>query len=114
MQQVLEVGAHSVRLVAIIFAKPWLLHSVCLKNKSDDSGEQGPDTTASDTQQDYLQPGPKNGEECLTEEEQPVNDIKSVSDEEPPRKRLKIQNDELQDSSQLCQGPQSGLKSASE
>uniref|UniRef100_A0A8C3R529 General transcription factor IIIC subunit 1 n=1 Tax=Cyanoderma ruficeps TaxID=181631 RepID=A0A8C3R529_9PASS len=33
MQQVLEVGGHSVRLVAIVFAKPWLLRSVCLKNK---------------------------------------------------------------------------------
>uniref|UniRef100_A0A8C5JT03 General transcription factor IIIC subunit 1 n=1 Tax=Junco hyemalis TaxID=40217 RepID=A0A8C5JT03_JUNHY len=26
MQQVLEVGGHSVRLVAVVFAKPWLLH----------------------------------------------------------------------------------------
>ncbi|NXA41538.1 TF3C1 factor, partial [Eudromia elegans] len=111
MQQVLEVGAHTVRLVAIIFAKPWLLHSVCLKNKPDDSGQQGTESTLSDMQQDYRQPGPKNEEECSTEEEEPVKDLTSVSDEEPPRKRLKIQNDELQDSSQLCQGPQSSLKS---
>ncbi|KFV58980.1 General transcription factor 3C polypeptide 1, partial [Tyto alba] len=40
MQQVLEVGGHAVRLVAIIFSKPWLLHSVCLKNKPDDSDQQ--------------------------------------------------------------------------
>ncbi|XP_025936370.1 general transcription factor 3C polypeptide 1 isoform X1 [Apteryx rowi] len=114
MQQVLEVGGHTLRLVAIVFAKPWLLHSVCLKNKPDDSGQQGTDTTLSDVQQDCLQSGPKKGEECSTEEEQPAKDLKSVSDEEPPRKRCKTQNDELQDGSELCQGPQSGLKSASE
>ncbi|KYO44577.1 general transcription factor 3C polypeptide 1 isoform A [Alligator mississippiensis] len=33
MEQVLEVGGNSVRLVTVIFAKPWLLHSVCLKTK---------------------------------------------------------------------------------
>uniref|UniRef100_A0A8C3IT32 Ral transcription factor IIIC subunit 1 n=1 Tax=Chrysemys picta bellii TaxID=8478 RepID=A0A8C3IT32_CHRPI len=33
MEQVLEVGGSTVRLVAMTFAKPWLLYSVCLKNK---------------------------------------------------------------------------------
>uniref|UniRef100_A0A8C3RRM9 General transcription factor IIIC subunit 1 n=1 Tax=Chelydra serpentina TaxID=8475 RepID=A0A8C3RRM9_CHESE len=33
MEQVLEVGGNTVRLVAMTFAKPWLLYSVCLKNK---------------------------------------------------------------------------------
>ncbi|KFQ93192.1 General transcription factor 3C polypeptide 1, partial [Nipponia nippon] len=69
LQQVLEVGGHTVRLVAIVFAKPWLLHSVCLKNKPDDSDQQEP----------------KKGEECSREEEQLGQDTQSVSDEEPPR-----------------------------
>ncbi|KFW07231.1 General transcription factor 3C polypeptide 1, partial [Fulmarus glacialis] len=74
MQQVLEVGGHTVRLVAIVYAKPWLLHSVCLKNKPDDSDQQEP----------------KKGEECSKEEEQLGKDTQSVSDEEPPRKRCVI------------------------
>ncbi|KFP80729.1 General transcription factor 3C polypeptide 1, partial [Acanthisitta chloris] len=78
MQQVLEVGGHSVRLVAAVFAKPWLLHSVCLKNKADDEARKG--------------------EECLGEEEQLGKDTPSVSDEEPPRKRCRtdvLQEDSL-------------------
>ncbi|KAM6196708.1 general transcription factor 3C polypeptide 1 isoform 1-T1 [Sarcoramphus papa] len=114
MQQVLEVGAHAVRLVAIVFAKPWLLHSVCVKNKPDDSDQQGADTTLPDVQQDCLPSEPKKGEECLREEEQLGKDTQSLSDEEPPRKRCKTQNAVLQDGSQLCQGSQSGLKSANE
>ncbi|XP_030315833.1 general transcription factor 3C polypeptide 1 isoform X2 [Calypte anna] len=107
MQQVLEVGGHTVRLVAIIFAKPWLLHSVCLKNKPDDSDQQGADSTLPDVHQDCLPPDAK-GEEALREEEQLGKDPQSVSDEEPPRKRCKTQNDVLQEDSQLCQGSQDG------
>uniref|UniRef100_A0A8B9MTZ8 General transcription factor 3C polypeptide 1 n=1 Tax=Accipiter nisus TaxID=211598 RepID=A0A8B9MTZ8_9AVES len=70
MQQVLEVGGYAVRLVAIVFSKPWLLHSVCLKNKPDDSDQQGADTTLPDVQQDCLPSEPKKGEECSREEEQ--------------------------------------------
>ncbi|KFP52321.1 General transcription factor 3C polypeptide 1, partial [Cathartes aura] len=114
MQQVLEVGGHAVRLVAIVFAKPWLLHSVCLKNKPDDSDQQGADTTLPDGQQDCLPSEPKKGEECSREEEQLGKDTQSLTDEEPPRKRCKTQNAVLQDGSQLCQGSQSGLKSANE
>ncbi|XP_030338250.1 general transcription factor 3C polypeptide 1 isoform X4 [Strigops habroptila] len=112
MQQVLEVGGHTVRLVAIVFAKPWLLHSICLKNKPDDSDQQGTDATLPDVQQDCLPLEPKNGEECLREEEQLGKDTPSVNDEEPPRKRFKTQKDVLADGNQLCQGSQSGLKSA--
>ncbi|KFZ51116.1 General transcription factor 3C polypeptide 1, partial [Antrostomus carolinensis] len=72
MQQVLEVGGHTVRLVAIVFAKPWLLHSVYV-------------------QQDCLPSEPNKGDECSREEEQLGNDTPSVSDEEPPRKRCKTQ-----------------------
>ncbi|XP_075292633.1 general transcription factor 3C polypeptide 1 isoform X2 [Opisthocomus hoazin] len=115
MQQVLEVGGHAVRLVAIVFAKPWLLHSVCLKNKPDDCDQQGADTTPLDVPQDCLPSEPTKGEECEREEEQLGRDTQSVSDdEEPPRKRCKTQNDVLQDGSQLCQGSESGLRSASE
>uniref|UniRef100_A0A8C3LHT2 General transcription factor IIIC subunit 1 n=1 Tax=Chrysolophus pictus TaxID=9089 RepID=A0A8C3LHT2_CHRPC len=46
MQQVLEVGGNSIRLVAIVFAKPWLLHSVCPMNKPEDSGQQSLSTTS--------------------------------------------------------------------
>uniref|UniRef100_A0A8B9FJP7 General transcription factor IIIC subunit 1 n=1 Tax=Amazona collaria TaxID=241587 RepID=A0A8B9FJP7_9PSIT len=84
MHQVLEVGGHTVRLVAIVFAKPWLLHSICLKDKPDDSDQQGTDATLPDVQQDCLPLEPKNGEECLREEEQLGEDTPSVSDEEPP------------------------------
>uniref|UniRef100_A0A8D0EU74 General transcription factor IIIC subunit 1 n=1 Tax=Strix occidentalis caurina TaxID=311401 RepID=A0A8D0EU74_STROC len=76
MQQVLEVGGHAVRLVAIIFAKPWLLHSVCLKNKPDDSDQQGADTTLPDVRQDCLPSDPKKGEECLRE----GDDLKSANE----------------------------------
>ncbi|KFQ49972.1 General transcription factor 3C polypeptide 1, partial [Pelecanus crispus] len=67
MQQVLEVGGHTVRLVAIVFAKPWLLHSVCLKNKPDDSDQQGAETTLPHVQQDCLPSEPKKEEECVTD-----------------------------------------------
>ncbi|KAM9179444.1 general transcription factor 3C polypeptide 1 [Mergus octosetaceus] len=112
MQQVLEVGGYTVRLVAIIFAKPWLLHSVCLINKPDDSGQQGADTALSDVQQDCLLSGPKKGEECSREEERLETDTENLSDEEPQRKRCKTQNDVLQDGNQLCHDSQSDLKSA--
>ncbi|XP_069726383.1 general transcription factor 3C polypeptide 1 [Phaenicophaeus curvirostris] len=113
MRQVLEVGGDAVRLVAIVFAKPWLLHSVRLKNKPDDSDQQGADTALPDVQQDCLASETKKGEECLGEEEQLGKDTPSISDEEPPRKRCKTQSD-VQDGNQVCQGPQSGLKSGSE
>ncbi|NXI91835.1 TF3C1 factor, partial [Psophia crepitans] len=114
MQQVLEVGGHTVRLVAIVFAKPWLLHSVCLKTKPDDSDQQGAETVLQDVQPDCLPSEPKKGEGCSREEEQLGKDTQSVSDDEPPRKRCKTQNYVLQDSSQLCQASRSGLKSANE
>ncbi|NXI56567.1 TF3C1 factor, partial [Chloroceryle aenea] len=111
MQQILEVGGHAVRLVAIIFAKPWLLHSVCLKNKPEDSDQQDADTPLADGQDDCLPSEPKKGEECSREEEQLEKDTQPGSDGEPPRKRCKTQNDVLQDDSQLFQGSQSVLKS---
>lgn len=114
MQQVLEVGGHTVRLVAIVFAKPWLLHSVCLKNKRDDCDQQGADSTLPDVQQDRLPADPEKGEERSREEEQLGKDTQSVSDEEPPRKRCKTQNDVLQDGNQLCEVSLSGLGSANE
>lgn len=114
MQQVLEVGGHTVRLVAIVFAKPWLLHSVCLKNKPDDCDQQGADSTLPDVQQDRLPTDPEKGEKHSREEEQLGKDTPSVSDEEPPRKRCKTQNDVLQDGNQLCEVSQSGLGSVNE
>uniref|UniRef100_A0A8C3LI51 General transcription factor IIIC subunit 1 n=1 Tax=Chrysolophus pictus TaxID=9089 RepID=A0A8C3LI51_CHRPC len=69
MQQVLEVGGNSIRLVAIVFAKPWLLHSVCPMNKPEDSGQQCADTALSEVQQDCLLSAAKKGEECSGEEE---------------------------------------------
>ncbi|XP_009864608.1 PREDICTED: general transcription factor 3C polypeptide 1, partial [Apaloderma vittatum] len=113
MQQVLEVGGHAVRLVAIVFAKPWLLHSVCLKNKPDDSDQQDGDAALLEVQQDCLPSEPK-GEERLREEEQLEKDMPSVSEEEPPRKRRKTQNDVLPESNQLCRGSESGSERADE
>ncbi|XP_051844236.1 general transcription factor 3C polypeptide 1 [Antechinus flavipes] len=43
LHQVLEVGGNTVRLVAMIFAQPWLLHSVRLKNKEDETDGQTED-----------------------------------------------------------------------
>ncbi|NWS75896.1 TF3C1 factor, partial [Crotophaga sulcirostris] len=114
MQQVLEVGGNAVRLVAIVFAKPWLLHSVRLKNKPDDSDQPDADTTLPDVQPDSLPSELKKREECLGEEEQLGKDTQSVSDEEPPSKRRKTQSDDLQDGNQLCQGPLTALESGSD
>lgn len=47
----LEVGANSIRLVATASAQPWLLHSVQLKGKEEDT----------DTQREDLQPRPLEG-----------------------------------------------------
>ncbi|NWR84499.1 TF3C1 factor, partial [Furnarius figulus] len=107
MQQVLEVGGHTVRLVAIVFAKPWLLHSVCLKDKPEDADQQGADAALPD-----VPPEPRKREECLGEEEQLGRDTQPVSDEEPSRKRCKTDNDVLVAVSELCQGSQSNLEGA--
>uniref|UniRef100_A0A8C2TZW0 Ral transcription factor IIIC subunit 1 n=1 Tax=Coturnix japonica TaxID=93934 RepID=A0A8C2TZW0_COTJA len=69
MQQVLEVGGNSVRLVAIVFAKPWLLHTVCPMDKPEDSSQQCADTALSEVQQDCLLSAAKQGEECSGEED---------------------------------------------
>ncbi|NXH22316.1 TF3C1 factor, partial [Bucco capensis] len=103
MQQILEVGGHAVRLVAIVFAKPWLLHSVCLKDKAEDSDRQDADHMLPEAQHECLPEEPKKGEE----EQQLGKDTQPVSDEEPPRKRCKTQNDVLQGGNLLCQGLES-------
>ncbi|XP_050173163.1 general transcription factor 3C polypeptide 1 isoform X3 [Myiozetetes cayanensis] len=108
MQQILEVGGHTVRLVAVVFAKPWLLHSVCLKDRAEDADQQGADTAPPDVPQECLPAEPGKGEE-----EQLGKDTQPVSDEEPPRKRCKTENDVLEGDSQLCQGSQGGLERAS-
>ncbi|XP_027539298.1 general transcription factor 3C polypeptide 1 isoform X3 [Neopelma chrysocephalum] len=111
MQQVLEVGGHTVRLVAMVFAKPWLLHSVCLKDRPEDADQQGADSALPDVPQECpAEPG--QGEKCLGEEEQLGKDTQPVSDEEPPRKRCKTEDDVLEEDTQLCQGSQGGLGSA--
>ncbi|XP_027718537.1 general transcription factor 3C polypeptide 1 isoform X3 [Vombatus ursinus] len=43
LHQVLEVGGNTARLVAMIFAQPWLLHSVRLKNKEEETDVQTED-----------------------------------------------------------------------
>lgn len=110
MQQVLEVGGHTVRLVAVVFARPWLLRSVCLKNKAEDADQPGADTALPDVPQEHLPSEPGKGQECLGEEEQLGKDTQCASDDEPPRKRCKT--DVLQDGHQLCQGAQPALGSA--
>ncbi|RLW01586.1 hypothetical protein DV515_00008012 [Chloebia gouldiae] len=106
MQQVLEVGGHTVRLVSIVFAKPWLLHSVCLK-KAEDAEQPGADPPLPDVPQEHLPSEPGKGQECLGEEEQLGKDTQCASDDEPPRKRCKT--DILQGDSHLCQGAQPAL-----
>lgn len=110
MQQVLEVGGHTVRLVAIVFAKPWLLRSVCLKSKADDAEQPGADSAVPDVPQEHLPSEPGKGQECLGEEEQLGKDTECASGDEPPRKRCKT--DVPQGDSPLCQGAQPALASA--
>lgn len=109
MQQVLEVGGHTVRLVAIVFAKPWLLRSVCLK-KAEDAEQPGADPALPDVPREHLPSEPGKGQECLGEEEQLGKDTQCASDDEPPRKRCKT--DVLQGDSHLCQGAQPALAHA--
>ncbi|NXS07405.1 TF3C1 factor, partial [Neodrepanis coruscans] len=111
MQQVLEVGGHTVRLVAIVFAKPWLLHSVCLKDKPEDADQQSADSAVPEVPQESLPLEPRKREECLGEEKQLGKDTESVSDE-PPRKRCRTENDALNDGSTPWQDPQGGLEAA--
>uniref|UniRef100_A0A8C2TXI4 Ral transcription factor IIIC subunit 1 n=1 Tax=Coturnix japonica TaxID=93934 RepID=A0A8C2TXI4_COTJA len=103
MQQVLEVGGNSVRLVAIVFAKPWLLHTVCPMDKPEDSSQQCADTALSEVQQDCLLSAAKQGEECSGEEEQLGEDTDHPSDGEPPRKRCRTENDGIQEGDQVCE-----------
>uniref|UniRef100_A0A8C3V3L1 General transcription factor IIIC subunit 1 n=1 Tax=Catharus ustulatus TaxID=91951 RepID=A0A8C3V3L1_CATUS len=86
MQQVLEVGGHTVRLVAIVFAKPWLLRSVCLKSKAEDAEQPGTDSAVPDVPQEHLPSEPGKGQECLGEEEQLGKDTECSlgGQEEPP------------------------------
>ncbi|KFQ26439.1 General transcription factor 3C polypeptide 1, partial [Merops nubicus] len=83
LQQVLEVGGHAVRLVAMVFAKPWLLHSVCLKNQPEDSDQQDAETALPEAPQDCLPSEPERGEEC-SREQQLGEDLQAGSDDEPP------------------------------
>uniref|UniRef100_A0A674I6S5 Ral transcription factor IIIC subunit 1 n=1 Tax=Terrapene triunguis TaxID=2587831 RepID=A0A674I6S5_9SAUR len=81
MEQVLEVGGNTVRLVAMTFAKPWLLYSVCLKNKVGGAGLQGKDSvTHLDLQQNSQQPEPKRGMASSREEGQPGKVLTPVQD----------------------------------
>lgn len=109
MQQVLEVGGHSVRLVATVFAKPWLLRSVCLKSKAEEA-EQAGAHPAPEVPQEQLPSEPGKGQEGLGQEEQLGKDTQPASDEEPPRKRCKT--DGLEGDSHPCQGAQPALAGA--
>uniref|UniRef100_A0A8C8RN07 General transcription factor IIIC subunit 1 n=1 Tax=Pelusios castaneus TaxID=367368 RepID=A0A8C8RN07_9SAUR len=78
MEQVLEVGGNTVRLVTVTFAKPWLLHSVRLKNNGD--GVHGKDSISHlDLQQNPQQPQLKSGVESSTEEEQSGKALTSIN-----------------------------------
>uniref|UniRef100_A0A8C0IKT1 Ral transcription factor IIIC subunit 1 n=1 Tax=Chelonoidis abingdonii TaxID=106734 RepID=A0A8C0IKT1_CHEAB len=99
MEQVLEVGGNTVRLVAMTYAKPWLLYSVCLKNKSGGAGLQEPKERVASSREEG-QPG-----EVL----RPV-----VSDEGPSRKRFKTQHGGLQDGTEVHQDIKSCSEGATE
>uniref|UniRef100_A0A8D2NGP9 Ral transcription factor IIIC subunit 1 n=1 Tax=Zonotrichia albicollis TaxID=44394 RepID=A0A8D2NGP9_ZONAL len=100
--QVLEVGGHSVRLVAVVFAKPWLLRSVCLKSKAEEAEQPGAEPAPPDVPQEHLPSEPEKGQEGLGQEQQLGKDTQCASDDEPPRKRCRT--DALQGDSHLCQG----------
>lgn len=102
MQQVLEVGGHTVRLVAVVFARPWLLRSVCLKSKAEEAEQPGAEPAVPHVPQEHLPSEPGKGQECLGEEQQLGKDTQCASDDEPPRKRCRT--DVLEGDSPLCQG----------
>ncbi|TFK07415.1 hemojuvelin [Platysternon megacephalum] len=116
MEQVLEVGGNTVRLVAMTFAKPWLLFSVCLKNKGGGAGLQGKDSVIHlDLQQNSQQLEPKKGVASSREEGQPVKVLRPVvSDEGPSRKRFKTQHGGLQDGTEVHQDIKSCSEGATE
>uniref|UniRef100_A0A8D0HWB2 Ral transcription factor IIIC subunit 1 n=1 Tax=Sphenodon punctatus TaxID=8508 RepID=A0A8D0HWB2_SPHPU len=94
LAQVLEVGGNTIRLVAVVFSTPWLLHSVCLNNKD------APCISQLDLQKSCLQPEPKEAELSAGEERQlePV-----ICEEDPIRKKLKIQHVKSLGSDAACQ-----------
>nr|XP_012320038.1 general transcription factor 3C polypeptide 1 [Aotus nancymaae] len=61
-QQVLEVGGNTVRLVAIGSAWPWLLHSVRLKDREEDTHAQREDPQARPLEGSSSQDGPPEGQ----------------------------------------------------
>ncbi|XP_075755286.1 general transcription factor 3C polypeptide 1 isoform X1 [Pelodiscus sinensis] len=115
LEEVLEVGGNTIRLVAMTFATHWLLHSVCLKNKSGGADLQDEDSiTHFDLLQASQQPGPEKELESSREEREPGKAIRPVvSDEGPSRKKLKTLHGELQDGTDSPQDVKSCSEAAS-
>ncbi|XP_042293819.1 general transcription factor 3C polypeptide 1 isoform X2 [Sceloporus undulatus] len=82
LEQVLEVGAYTLRLVARRFAQPWLLHSIFLRE----------DDTRSAWGQDFDLPQDQSESSCRKEEKGLKRAISSpvASEEEPGNKRPKM------------------------
>ncbi|XP_074866838.1 general transcription factor 3C polypeptide 1 isoform X2 [Carettochelys insculpta] len=116
MEEVLEVGGNTIRLVAMTFAKPWLLHSLCLKTKGDGPSLQDEDSiTHSDSLQASQQQGPEKECEPSREERQPGKASRPlVSDEGPARKRFKAVHCELRDGTEVHQDMKSSSEAASD
>ncbi|XP_063171074.1 general transcription factor 3C polypeptide 1 [Candoia aspera] len=87
LEQVLEVGGKTTRLVARRFASPWLLHSVGLKNVSN-----SPPGKESGTKRDGADQGPEE-EQQEQQLEQPTFSAAGAR-EGPARKRQRLEGEE--------------------
>ncbi|KAF6124687.1 general transcription factor IIIC subunit 1 [Phyllostomus discolor] len=117
--QVLEVGANSVRLVAMASAQPWLLHSVQLKGKEEDTDAQREDpqarplegTSSEDSPAERQAPPPQGSQASKRRASWASADLacqggeaSSESTQKPPAKRPALQDVRLSASPRAEQG----------
>ncbi|KAM6423805.1 general transcription factor 3C polypeptide 1 isoform 2-T2 [Liasis olivaceus] len=88
LEQVLEVGGKTTRLVARRFASPWLLHSVGLKDISKSLPSE-----ESDTKRDRADQEQEEEEQQQQRLEQPTSSA-TAAREEPARKRQRVEGGE--------------------
>ncbi|XP_004623195.2 general transcription factor 3C polypeptide 1 [Octodon degus] len=88
-RQVLEVGSNTVRLVAMVFARPWLLHSVRLRDTEEDAPAQQEATQAGRPM--GPPPSPSSTKQRARHHSQ-SSDADAECAQKPPAKRPMLQN----------------------
>ncbi|XP_004856054.1 general transcription factor 3C polypeptide 1 isoform X2 [Heterocephalus glaber] len=89
--QVLEVGSNTVRLVAMAFARPWLLHSVRLKDTEEDAPATLPEGPASERLAPPSQ-STKRRPRWASQSSDTDADTDAEYTRKPPAKRLMLQH----------------------